>query len=127
MKKERKLPSPRKGALKTAKRSFALLLLFAIAFSYLNIRLFCLQVFGYAEAQQKVMDEITVSSGLRARRGSILDTNGIPLATTRTTYRIFASPKNIATAEKKERPGLGDRIAEGLSDILDYLREDEEK
>ncbi len=118
MKRKIKLPSLRKGALKTAKRSFALFLLFSIAFCYLNVRLFCLQVFGYADAQKKVMDEITVSSGLRARRGSILDANGIPLATTRTTYRIYASPKNIATAEKGDRPGICDLIANGLSAIL---------
>ena len=119
MKRKIKLPSLRKGALITSKRSFALLLLFSLAFCYLNVRLFCLQVFGYAEAQQKVMDEITVSSGLRAKRGSILDANGIPLAATKTIYRIYASPKNIATAEKKGQAGLVDRIATELSHILD--------
>ena len=118
MKRTFKLPSLQKGALITSKRTFALLLLFSVAFCYLNVRLFCLQVFGYTEAQQKVMDEITVSSGLRAKRGSILDANGIPLATTQTTYRIYASPKNIATAEKKTRPGLTEQIANKLAALL---------
>ncbi len=103
---------------KTAKRTLALLLLFSVAFCYLGIRLFLLQVFGYADAQRRVMDEITVSSGLRAKRGDILDANGTVLATTKTVYRISISPKNIAAREKKEGGGLAAGIAKGLSEIL---------
>ncbi len=111
-------------AERTLKRTVALLLLFSVAFLYLGIRLFVLQVFGYADAQKRVMDEITVSSGLRARRGDILDANGTVLATTKTVYRISISPKNIAAKEKREGGGIAARIASGLSEILG-ITEDE--
>ncbi len=103
---------------RTARRTLCLFLLFSVAFSYLGIRLFLLQVFGYADAQGRVMDEITVSSGLRAKRGDILDANGTVLATTKTVYRISISPKNIAAREKTDGKGYAARIATGLSKIL---------
>ena len=107
----------------TAKRAFFLLLLFSVFFSYLGVRLFCLQVFGYAETQEKVMEEITVASGLRAVRGSILDTNGHPLAITKTVYRISISPKNIALREKEDKTTYASLVAEGLSSILGISEE----
>ncbi len=116
-----------KALFLSAKRSFCLLLLLSLAFSYLGIRLFCLQVFGYADSQNRVMEEITVSSGLRAKRGDILDANGNVLATSRTVFRISISPKNIANQEKKQKKDYGERIALGLSSLLgissDIIRE----
>ena len=114
------LPTPggdRRGALGTARRTTATLIAFAVLFLFLATRIFCLQVFGYDEYQAKVMDEITVSSSLRATRGNIYDANGNLLATSKTVYRIYISPKNIATAAKK-RPGLSESIATGLAEIL---------
>ena len=110
--------SAEKSALKTAKRATCLLLVFGIAFAYLGGRLFYLQVFGFGEAQSKVLDEITVSTALRAKRGDILDATGRVLATTKTVYRIYISPKNIATHEKKNGKGAAALIAGGLSEIL---------
>lgn len=120
-----------KPALKTAKRVAALTVLFAVAFIYLGIRLFCLQVFGYDQYQEKVLDEITVSSRLRAKRGDILDASGNLLATTRTLYRIYISPKNIASRQKKDGINYKETICRGLSDILgisyDTIRKKAEK
>ena len=86
-------PQSEKATLRTTKRVMALLLLFALAFLYLSTRLFSLQVFHYDEYQGRVMNEITVTSKLRARRGDILDASGNILATGRTVYRIYISPK----------------------------------
>lgn len=113
----------RKAALLTARRALAVLLLFSLVFLYLGVRIFCLQVFGYDDAQSRVMDEITVTKGLRAQRGDILDTNGNVLATTRTVYRIYISPKNIATATKKDKRDYATEIADGLSPILGIARD----
>ena len=112
------LPSE-KPALRTAQRTLALLLLFALAFLYLSTRLFFLQIFCYDEYQNRVMNEITVSSKLRARRGDILDSSGNILATARTVYRIYISPKNIALREKENSCEYKEKIASGLSKILD--------
>ena len=111
------LPSER-PAWQTTRRSLALLLLFAFAFLYLSTRLFSLQIFRYDEYQSRVMDEITVSSALRARRGDILDSSGKVLATGRTVYRIYISPKNIALREKESGNTYKEKIANGLSEIL---------
>ena len=67
---------------------------------------------------EKVMEEITVSSALAARRGDILDAAGRVLATDQTVYRIYISPKNIAAREKEDGIAYGERIARGLSRIL---------
>lgn len=111
------LPSE-KPALRTTRRTLALLLLFSLAFLYLSTRLFFLQIFRYEEYQDLVMNEITVSSKLRARRGDILDSSGRILATGRTVYRIYISPKNIALREKETGNGYKEKIATGLSEIL---------
>ncbi len=118
MKKNSVTVSPQKARLSTAKRALALLLFFGVVFSYLGIRLFCLQVFGYRAAQERVMDEITVSSRLSAKRGDILDTNGLLLASTKTVYRISVSPKSIKDKEKESGIDYAERIARGLSEIL---------
>lgn len=107
-----------KRALHTAKRTGALLLAFSLILAFLSARLFLLQIPGYRAAQEKVMDEITVSSSLAARRGDILDCTGRVLATDRTVYRVYISPKNIATREKEDNAAYADRIARGLSAIL---------
>ena len=111
------LPSE-KAKLQTTRRMIALLLLFALAFLYLSTRLFSLQVFRYDEYQERVMNEITVASRLRARRGDILDSSGNILATGRTVYRVYISPKNIALREKEAPGRYKERIASGLSEIL---------
>ncbi|MBO7762992.1 MAG: PASTA domain-containing protein [Clostridia bacterium] len=110
-------PSAKRG-LRTAKRASILLLIFSLILTYLGGRLFLLQIPGYRAAQEKVMDEITVSSALAAKRGDILDSSGRILATDKTVYRIYISPKNIARREKEDGIAYGERIARGLSSLL---------
>ncbi len=116
-------PSDRRSALITARRATAALLAFLTVFLFLGVRIFVLQVFGYAEYQERVMEEITVSSSMRAERGTVYDTNGAVLATSKTVYRIYISPKNIASVAKRTGEAVGARIADGLSAILGVSRE----
>ncbi len=118
------LPPPSKGASHTGRRALSLLIVFSLAFAYLSIRIFCLQVFGYSGYQQKVMDQITVSSALRAERGKIYDANGQILAESKTVYRIYISPKNIAIRQKKVGYSLFDTVADGLSSLLGIPRDE---
>ena len=113
--------SSEKPALRTTRRMLALLLLFALAFLYLSARLFILQVFHYDDYQKRVMNEITVSSKLRAQRGDILDSAGRVLATGKTVYRIYISPKNIALREKENGGSYKERIAK-ISTMEDIHR-----
>lgn len=82
-----------------------------------------MQVFAYDEYQQKVMEQITVGSSMKAERGNIYDRNGNLLATNITTYRIYISPVDIRAYEKKNGEGAAADIAAGLARILN-LEED---
>ncbi len=117
------LLTDRRAALITAKRTTAALLAFLLVFLFLGARIFVLQVFGYDDYQARVMDEITVSSAMRAERGTIYDTNGNVLATSKTVYRVYISPKNIATLERKTGRAIKALIADGLSEILGISQE----
>ena len=77
-----------------------------------------MQVFAYHEYQDKVIEQITVGSALKAERGTIYDRNGNVLATNVTTYRIYISPVDIRAYERKNGSGAAAQIAKGLSAIL---------
>ncbi len=111
-------PSFFRSAKLTAKRSTAFLFAVFLLFLYLVSRLFALQFFGYDYYQGKVMDQITVSSSLSAKRGRIYDSEGNILADNKTVYRIWISPKNIRTREKETGLDYSSLIAEGLSSLL---------
>ncbi len=81
-------------------------------------RIFSLQVFGYRYYQKKVIDQITAGSLLKAPRGKIYDRNGVCLAESKTVYRIYLSPVDIAYRGRKEKKDYGDIIASGLAPIL---------
>ena len=70
------------------------------------------------------MDQITVSSSLRAERGKIYDANGQILAESKTVYRVYISPKNIAIRQKKVGYSLLDTVADGLSSLLGIPRDE---
>ncbi|MBQ8175173.1 MAG: PASTA domain-containing protein [Clostridia bacterium] len=99
-------------------RCLILLCVFALLFSALAATLFRMQIFCYEEYQQKVLEQITVGSSLKADRGNIYDRNGNLLASSKTTWRIYISPVDIRAAIKKRGEGVAEIIAKGLSDIL---------
>ncbi len=101
------------------RRGTRLFLLFCGIMLGLLAVLFHMQVFGYGAYQDKVIDQITVGSALKAERGDIYDRNGNLLATTVTTYRVYISPVDIRAYEKKNGAGVASRIAKALSSILE--------
>lgn len=90
---------------------------------YLIYNLIKLQVFGYDYYKEKVYDQITTTSSLRANRGNIYDSSMSLLATTNTTWRIFISTKDIKLAEKESGYDYSELIASGLSYILNIHKE----
>ena len=100
------------------KRGVILFFLFVGVMLGLLAILLRMQVFGYEAYQQKVLDQVTVGSSLKAERGNIYDRNGNLLATSITTYRIYISPVDIRAYEKKNGAGAAAEIAKGLARIL---------
>ena len=115
-------------APQTIRRSLVLLGIATALFLALLIRILLLQTAGYERYQQKVIDQLTTESTVRANRGKIYDANGAVLATNRTSYRIFLAPHRIAYAQSEanrngEKIDYGSIISERLSGILGVSRE----
>ncbi len=101
---------------RTRKRAGVMLLALILIFALLAMRIFSIQLFGFEKYQQKVLDQLTTESPVRAARGEILDCNGRVLATNRTVYRVSIFPNVIAKAENKDEMAM--KIANGLADRL---------
>ena len=93
-------------------RSLIILLLFMIAWCFLILKLFKLQIIDYDKYQNKVIDNIERYTTLKAERGEIYDRNMNKLATNYTVYRVFISPRDIVDNEQAKL------VARGLSEIL---------
>ncbi len=107
---------------KTLKRSGVMVLALLLVMVLLLLRIFAIQVFQFEKYQQKVLDQLTTESPVRAARGQILDTNGRVLAENKTAYRVSIFPNVIAKSPKSET--LGELIAKGLSGAVDGLEID---
>lgn len=86
---------------KTVKRSSVVAILLAAAFVYLLLHILKIQTIDYKKYQEKVLDQITTTSSIKASRGNIYDSNGAILATNVTAYRVFISPRGIHNAENR--------------------------
>ena len=102
----------------TKKRIIIVSLCFMLFSSFLITNLFKLQILSYDYYKNKVYDQITTTSALRANRGNIYDSNMNLLATTNTSWRIFISTKDIKKAEKENKVKYSQIISKGLSKIL---------
>jgi cell division protein FtsI/penicillin-binding protein 2 len=98
---------------KSIKRVGAVCILLTLVFLLLSARIFVIQFFGFEKYQQKVLDQMTTQSPVRAARGEILDAAGRVLATNQTVYRVNLFPNVIAKAPDADR--VATRIATGLS------------
>lgn len=95
-----------------------------ILFSALLVgNLFKLQVKNYDYYKNKVFDQITTTSPLRAERGKIYDSNMNILATTDTKWRIFISTRDIRKREKEDGVPYSKIISSGLGKILGLSEE----
>ena len=108
---------------RTSRRSYAVLISFGLIAAILLFNVFRLDYFLYSYYREKTFDQITTTSALKAERGKIYDANMNVLATTKTTWRIFVSTKEIRKASKKDGVDYADIIASGASKILS-LNED---
>ena len=85
---------------KTRKRITITAVAFCVFLAFLFYNLFSLQLLNYAYYKNKVYDQITTSSALKAKRGNIYDSNMNLLATEKTVWRIFVSSREIKKQEK---------------------------
>ena len=106
------------SASKTRKRTKVVVIAFLLFTVYLLYNLINLQVISYNYYKDKVYDQITTSSALRAERGKIYDRNMNVLATANTVWRVFISTRDIKKAEKEDKRDYTEIIANGLSEIL---------
>ena len=102
----------------TKKRIIAIMLLFSIFSIYLIYNIFYLSFVRHDYYVEKTYDQITTTSTLKANRGEIYDTNMNLLATNKTSWRIFVSPKDIKLYEKNSGIPVAATIASGLAGIL---------
>ncbi len=102
----------------TKRRMSAILILFAIFSSYLLYNIFIISFIKHDYYKNKAYDQITTTSSLKAKRGEIYDANMNTLATSRSSWRIFVSPKDIRYYEKKSGRSYSSEIAAGLADIF---------
>ena len=102
----------------TRKRIVKTTIAFAIFLAFLITNLFSLQIINYAHYKDKVYDQITTTSSLKAKRGSIYDANMNILATDKTVWRIFVSSREIKKKSSEDNKAYAEAISKGLSDIL---------
>ena len=102
----------------TRKRIFKIAVAFSVFLAFLITNLFSLQLINYAYYKNKVYDQITTTSRLKAKRGSIYDSNMNVLATDKTVWRIFVSSREIKKRSKEDEKSYIDTISQGLSNAL---------
>ena len=96
---------------------------FGLAAIILILNISRLAILMHDEYLNKAFDQITTSSKLKAERGSIYDSSMNTLARTRTTWRVFVSPKAIKKFAS-DNPGAKERIASGLAEIFKLSEDD---
>ena len=102
---------------KVRSRAAWLCIVMSVLFLILSLRIFIYQTFQFDEFQQKVIDQITQETSVKADRGNIYDTNGIVLATNVTTYRLFIDPAAISRQSAEDGINYADMIAKGVAAI----------
>ncbi len=108
-------------SVRTLKRGLILCVILLVVLSLLLGRIFFIQVFDFGRYQQKVLDQLTTESPVRAARGEIRDALGRVLASNRTAYRVSLFPNVIARDDDAER--ISNTIARGLSELIEGISE----
>ena len=108
------------SAPKTKKKLLILLIIWGILFLVLALRLTQVMLINASDLQQKASSQWTRRSNLTAKRGKIVDRNGLVLAQSGTAYRVLVNPQAIAEEDRV-------RIAVEVSNVLgldyDYVLE----
>ena len=95
------------------KRLLAIFIAVTFLFVFVLGRLFFVQVIWGEELQEKAIDQWTREIPVVARRGKIIDTNGVLLATNKDTYTVFV---------RKSAAGDLDALSVALSFVLSCIR-----
>ncbi len=104
--------------LKTSKRSMLILTAFITFAALLTVNIFNIAFINYRYYKQRAFDQITTTSKLKADRGNIYDSEMNVLATTKTSWRIFVSTKEIRARSKNDNCDYAKIISEGVASIL---------
>ena len=111
----------------TIKRAGTIGIFAVVAFVFLLLRILALQTVGFEKYRDKVLNQITTETEVVAERGKIYDRNGVVLATSVTTYRVFIAPRIVAQMSEEQGLKYDVLIATELTDILgvdyDYILE----
>ena len=95
------------------RRFVAILLIILTLFTALAIRVFYLQIISNKHLQMLAAEEWLRDLPLSSRRGEILDSNGVSLATTITSYDVYVRARNVT-----EPASLAQAISNKLN--IDY-------
>ncbi|MBR2343436.1 MAG: PASTA domain-containing protein [Clostridia bacterium] len=108
--------------MRTGRRAVTVLVAFCVFAAFLIVNIFSLAVLKYDYYRARANEQLTTASKMRAERGSIYDANMNLLASTKTSWRVFVSTREIKSYTKKDGRPYNEIIARGLSDIfsLDY-------
>ena len=99
----------------TRQRVFMIMISFSLATILLLFNIFRLDYLLYDHYRDKAFDQITTTSALKAERGNIYDANMNILATTKTSWRIFVSTKEINKKSEEDNVDYAEIIANGLA------------
>ncbi|WP_130870314.1 penicillin-binding transpeptidase domain-containing protein [Intestinimonas massiliensis (ex Afouda et al. 2020)] len=101
-------------------RTLILMGIFGVAvFVPLFFRLWQIQVDEYDKYNELVADQQTKDSTVEANRGTIYDSNGVPLALSATVYNVQLSPKEIIQCQKDYQEKVEEAEKNG-KDLPDY-------
>ena len=104
--------------VKTRGRIYIIATSFLLFLFFLIGNLINLQIFANEYYKEKVYDQITTTSTLKAERGKIYDSAMNVLATTKTVWRVFISTKDIKKSEKETKINYTEIISYTLGSIL---------
>lgn len=100
------------------KMTIVLAFFFVLGFTVLIGRLVKLQFIDGAFYQQKALDQQLSVTTINANRGTIYDRNMKPLAQSATVWDVYVSPSYITDDKKSTREEKLNKIASGLSKII---------
>ncbi|MFN2526644.1 MAG: peptidoglycan D,D-transpeptidase FtsI family protein [Actinomycetota bacterium] len=103
------------------RRLAAVFTVFAIAFAALGGRLITLQIFDSPAYARLAVDQRQREIQIPARRGSVFDRNGEPLAISVDVYSVFADPAHVQKANATAR-SLGPLLGISSAGVLEALR-----
>lgn len=111
------------NVFKTGRRTLAISVALLLFLAYLITNLFKLQISLHTHYKDKVYDQITTSAKMTAERGNIYDRNMNLLATSKSSWRIFISTRDIKKAEKERGRNYTEIISSSLAEILGLDKE----